>query len=88
VLAALAGPLRAALRRRLPRAEAQALALGFALGAAPPAAAAFVMVGLSGPRFSCRPDWLAAGPTMAYLGMAPLLVCAAALVLLARRAAG
>jgi hypothetical protein len=83
-LVALAVPLRAALRGALPLLRARALAAGVAVGAAPPALVAFVLAGVRAPRFSCRPDWVAAGPTMAYLGLAPILICAAALVLAAR----
>jgi hypothetical protein len=79
-------PLRAALRGALSLAQARALAAGVAVGASPPALAAFVLAGLMGSRFSCRPDWVAAGPTMAYLGLGPMLVCAAALMW--RRAGG
>jgi hypothetical protein len=85
-LVALAAPLHAALRGALPLAQARALAAGVAVGASPPAVAAFVLAGVTAPRFSCRPDWVAAGPTMAYLGLGPILVGAAALVLAARRA--
>jgi hypothetical protein len=59
--------------------------VGVAVGASPLAVAAFVVAGLRAPRFSCRPDWLAAAPTMAWLTVAPLLACAAALALVARR---
>jgi hypothetical protein len=84
-LTALAGPFRAGLRGSLAPTQARTLAAGVAVGASPPALAAFVLAGLWAPRFSCRPDWVAAGPTMAYLGLAPILVCAAAVVLVARR---
>jgi hypothetical protein len=81
-LAALAAPLRAAWRGKLP--AARAVAAGVAVGASPAAVAAFALAGITAPRFACRPDWVAAGPTMAYLGLGPILICAAALVLAAR----
>jgi hypothetical protein len=76
-LIALAGPLLAAVRGRLPAERARTLAAGAALGASPLGAAAFVLAGIGGPRFSCRPDWLAAGPTIAWVALAPILICAA-----------
>ena len=83
-LIALAGPLRAAFLGRLTPALAHGLAAGAALGAAPLGAASFVLVGIAGPRFSCQPDWLAAGPTVAYVALGSILGCAATLPLLAR----
>lgn len=85
-LAVLARPLRATINGKCSLTRARAMAAGVALGASPPALAAFVAAGLRAPRFSCRPDWLAAGPTLGYLAPGPILICAAALVVAARRA--
>ena len=82
-LAVLAKTLRTALRGQLAPSEAWRLSLGFALGASPPAAAAFVVAGIATPRFSCRPDWLAAGPTLAYAAFGSVVIAAAAVSLLA-----
>jgi hypothetical protein len=82
-LAVLAAPLRMTLTGRLAPAEAWRFSLGFVLGASPPAAAAFVVAGIVTPRFSCRPDWLAAGPALAYAAFGSIVIAAAAVALLA-----
>jgi hypothetical protein len=82
-LAVLAATLRTTLKGRLAPAQAWRLSLGFALGASPPAAAAFVVAGIATPRFSCRPDWLAAGPALAYAAFGSIVLGAAAVALVA-----
>ena len=81
--AALARLLGLAWAGRLAPEQAWRLALGAALGASPLAALAFVLAGVAGPRLTCRPDWVAAGPTLAYIAFAPVLAVAALLPLLA-----
>jgi hypothetical protein len=83
-LVSLALPLRAAFLGRLPPPVADSLAGGAAIGASPLALAAFALAGAGGPRFTCRPDWIAAGPTIAYVTLAPILLCAGAVALVAR----
>jgi hypothetical protein len=83
----LARPVRAVWSRSLPPREAWRFAAAAALGATPPALAAFAATGMGAARFTCQPDWLAAGPMVAYalLGGTLLAIAAVPLVAATRR---
>lgn len=86
-IAAFAWPLARAARGRLGPDEACALAFVIVLGASPPAAAAFVCAGAFSTRLTCTPDWIAAGPLVAYAMLVPVAAMGAALPVVAYLAA-